>query len=158
MKIDIKKLKTLREETGVSYALCKKALMEANNDLEKAKQILFKQGAKRIEKKKEKKTSEGRIFSYVHHNGKYASLVELLTQTDFVAKNKEFLELGKNLAMQAASLTFKTKEEFLNQEFIKDASLTVQKLIENYIVKLGENITLSRVIRWELGENLEKSK
>ncbi len=156
MKIDIKKLKQLREETGVSFDLCRKALIEAQNDLEKARQILFKQGAKKVEKKKEKQTSEGKIFTYVHHNGKYAGLVELLTQTDFVANNEEFKKLGKDLAMQAASVEFKNLEDFLKQEFIKDPKITVKELIENHIVKLGENIVLSRVLRWELGENSVK--
>ncbi len=157
MKNDLEKLKQLREETGVSYSICKKALQEAKGDLEKAREILFKQGAKRVEKKKEKETSEGRIFSYVHHNGKYAALIELFTQTDFVSNNAEFLELGKNLAMQAASIPFSSKQEFLNQEFIKDPKITVQQLIDNNIIKLGENIKLGRVIRWELGEKVENN-
>ena len=152
MKIDIKKLKQLREETEVSFALCKKALEEAGGDLDKAREILFKQGAKRVKKKKEKETKEGRIFAYVHHNGKFAGLVELLTQTDFVANNEEFLNLGKNLAMQAASFEFNNKEEFLELEFIKDPSLKIKDVINNAIVKLGENIVLSRVIKWEVGE------
>lgn len=156
MKVDIEKLKQLREETGVSFALCKKALVEANNDLEKAREILFKQEAEKIQKKKEKETSEGRIFTYVHHNGKYASMIELLTQTDFVANNEEFLKLGRELAMQAASVEFTDVDNFLNQEYIKDPKIKVKDLIDNYIVKLGENIVLSRVIRWELGENTVK--
>lgn len=152
MKVDIKKLKQLREETEVSFALCKKALEEAGGDLEKARQILFKQGAKRVEKKRGKEVAEGRIFAYVHHNGKYAGFVELLTQTDFVANNEEFLKLGKELAMQAASSEFKNKEEFLELEYIKDPNQKVKNLINNAIVKLGENIVLSRVARWQVGE------
>ncbi len=152
MKVDIKKLKQLREETEVSFALCKKALEEAGGDLEKARQILFKQGAKRVEKKREKEVGEGRIFAYVHHNGKVAGFVELLTQTDFVANNQEFLDLGKDLAMQAASSEFKNKEEFLELEFIKDPSKKIKDLIDNAIVKLGENIVLSRVARWQVGQ------
>lgn len=152
MKVDIKKLKQLREETEVSFALCKKALEEAGGDLQKARQILFKQGAKRVEKKKENEVTEGRIFAYVHHNGKFAGFVELLTQTDFVANNEEFLKLGKELAMQAASSEFKNKEEFLELEYIKDPAQKIKDLVNNAIIKLGENIVLSRVVRWQVGK------
>ncbi len=151
-KVDLEKLKKLREETDVSYSLCRQALLEAGGDLEKARQILFRQGAKKVEKKKEKQTSEGRIFSYVHHNGKFAAMIELLSQTDFVANSKDFLELGSNIAMQAASMDFKSEQDLLKQEYIKDPSKTIETLINDTILKLGENIKLARAVRWVLGE------
>ncbi len=150
---NLKKLKILREETGVSYKICKKALEEAKYDLEKARKVLVAQGAERIKKKGGKKTKEGFIFCYVHHTGKIAAMVELLCQTDFVAKNAEFQKLGKELAMQAAfSSSVTDKEKFLKESYIRDQSKKVEDLIKEAILKLGENIKLSRFIRWEIGE------
>ncbi len=157
-KVDINKIKQLREETDVSYAVCRQALIEANGDLDQARKILIQQGAKKIEKAKANETSEGKIFSYVHHNGKFAGFVEILSQTDFVANSQDFIELGKNLAQQAASLEFKSIEEFLNQEFIKDPKKKIQDLINDAILKLGENIKVSRAQRWVLGELQTKNE
>src|SRR5687767_7590234 len=102
--VDYKKLKELREETGVSFSLCKKALEETNNDMAKAKKKLNEWGAKKATEKQERSTSQGAIFSYVHHNKKIASLVELMCETDFVSGNIEFQKLGAEIAMQVASL------------------------------------------------------
>lgn len=149
--VDIKKLKQLRKETQVSYALCQMALEKAHNDLEKAKKILIDQGAEIIEGKKGKETQEGGIFAYIHHDKKLAALVELQCETDFVSKNNKFHQLGKELAMQIASTNPKTVEELLNQEYIKDTGKVIDDLIKEYILKLGENIKIKKFIRWELG-------
>lgn len=140
-------LKKLRQETGVSFSVCKKALEEAGNDLQKAKEILRKMGEAFFETKKEKETKIGAIFVYLHHNQQVAAMVELLCESDFVAKNEEFQKLGNNLAMQIASMDPKTKEELLNQPFIKDQSLTVAQLIKETTFKTGENIKIGRFFR-----------
>src|SRR3989344_5591449 len=119
---DIKKLKQLREETEISFSLCKKALEESKNNIEAAKKLLNKWGIAKAKDKSDRSTGAGAIFSYVHHNKKIASLVELACETDFVSGNKEFQVLGQDLAMQAASIRAETNEEFLNQEYIKDSS------------------------------------
>lgn len=149
---DIKKLKQLREETGISFSSCKKALEETSNDIEKSKKLLLKWGAKTITEKQERSTSQGAIFSYVHHNKKVASLVELMCETDFVAGNSEFVKLGQELAMQAASYPQESAKEFLSQEYVRDPSLTVNDLIKKAIVTFGENIKVNRVLRWQLGQ------
>jgi len=149
--MDIKKLKTLRKETGVSLALCKKALEESSEDLEKAKKLLQKWGAEVLTKKAANITKEGAIFSYVHHNKKIASLVEIVCQTDFVAKNEEFQKLGQEIAMQVASIPTKTIEELLNQEYIRDPSKKIIDLLNEAALKFGENIKISRFLRWQLG-------
>ena len=74
---DIKKLKQLRLETGISFSLCKKALEEGKNDLDNAKKLLKKWGIAKAKDKSERSTEAGAIFSYVHHNKRVASLVEL---------------------------------------------------------------------------------
>lgn len=146
----LENLKKLREETGLSISLCKTALEEADNDINKAKERLKQYGEKFYEKKKERITKIGAIFSYLHHNQKIAVLIELLCETDFVAKNSEFQKLGNDLAKQIASMNPKDVKELYSQTFIKDSSRTIDSLIKEYILKLGENIKVGKFIRFEL--------
>jgi elongation factor Ts len=147
---DIKNLKLLREQTGVSFSLCKKALEDSKNNIEKAKKLLSKWGADKVKDKAGRKTDAGAIFSYVHHNKKVASMVELLSETDFVSGNKEFQILGQELAMQVASLRAEKIEELLDQDYIRDPSKKVSDLIKEAVLKFGENIKVSKIIRWEI--------
>lgn len=147
---DIKKLKQLREETGVSFSLCKKALEESKNNLDEAKKLLSKWGADKAESKAERQTAAGAIFSYVHHNKKVASLVEINCETDFVSGNKDFQALGQELAMQVASIEAKTVDELLDQEYIRDPSKKISDLVKESVLKFGENIKINRFIRWSL--------
>ena len=149
--MDINKLKQLREQTGVSFSLCKKALEESKNDIEKAKKLLTKWGAEKILNKQERSTSQGALFSYVHHNKKIAVLVELFCETDFVANNVDFQKLGQELAMQVASIPAKNVNKLLKQEYIRDPSKKVEDLIKDAVLKFGENIKISRFIKWSLG-------
>ena len=147
---DIKKLKQLREETEVSFSLCKKALEESKNDLVKAKKLLLKWGANKAKDKSERKTGAGAIFSYVHHNKKVASLVELACETDFVSGNKDFQVLGQEISMQVASIIASDVKELLEQEYIRDQSKKINDLIKEAILKFGENIKIIRFVRWTL--------
>jgi elongation factor Ts len=151
--MNTEKLKQLREKTGVSYALCLKALKEANNDLEKAEKLLTLWGAQKNVEKVNRKTANGGIFTYLHHNKQIASMVEILCETDFVAQNENFRQLGHNIAMQIASLKPKDEKELLNQPFIKDQSKTVGDLFSDAILKFGENIKINRFIYWIVGES-----
>lgn len=148
---DIIKLKSLREDTGVSFTLCKKALEESKNNLEQAKKLLTKWGADKIKDKQKRSTSQGAIFAYVHHNKKIASLVELLCETDFVANNVDFKKFGTELAMQVASIPSTTVKELLSQEYIRDPSKKIEDLLKDAVLKFGENIKISRFIKWTLG-------
>jgi elongation factor Ts len=147
---DIKKLKQLREETGISFYLCKKALEESKNDIEASKKLLNKWGIAKTQDKSTRNTGAGIIFSYVHHNKKVASLIQLACETDFVSGNKEFQALGTELAMQAASVMAETNEEFLDQEYIRDASKKVSDLIKEAVLKFGENIKVVKFVRWSV--------
>lgn len=149
---DVQKLKKLREETGVSFSLCKKALEESDNDIEKAKKKLNEWGAKKASEKEERATSQGAIFSYLHHNRKIASLVELLCETDFVSGNSDFQKMGAEIAMQVASIPAKDAKELLDQEYIRDSSKKISDLLKEAVLKFGENIKIGRILRWELGE------
>ncbi|MBI4004578.1 elongation factor Ts [Candidatus Roizmanbacteria bacterium] len=149
--IDYKKLKQLREETSISFSLCKKALEETNNDIEAAKKKLREWGAEKVGEKAARSTNAGALFSYIHHNKKIASVVELQCETDFVSGNREFQTLGQELAMQAASIPATGVESFLLQEYIREPSKKVGDLIKEAVLKFGENIRVSRLLRWELG-------
>jgi elongation factor Ts len=152
--VDIQKLKTLREKTGVSISLCKKALEESNNNLDKAEKLLQQWGAQVLTKKAGATTTEGSIFSYLHHNKKIASLVEIVCQTDFVAKNEDFQKLGQEIAMQVASNPAQNVEELMNQEYIRDPSKKIIDLFNEAALKFGENIKITRFLRWQLGDVL----
>lgn len=153
MALDVKKLKILREETGVSFSLCKKALEETNNDIEKAKKRLTELAGKKIGEKATRTASQGGIFSYVHHNGKIASLVELRSETDFVSGNAEFKKLGQELAMQIASVYAEDVRKLLETEYIRDPSKKINDLIKEAILKFGENVQIARFQKWQLGES-----
>ena len=148
---DISKLKQLREETEVSFSLCKKALEESNDDISKAKELLKKWGVERADKKSDRETGDGGIFGYVHHNGKIAVLIELKSETDFVSGNEDFKKLAHQLAMHLATSQAETIEEFLNENFVFDPKNTILQMINDAILKFGENIKVSRFIRWRFG-------
>ena len=150
--IDITKLKLLRDQTGVSFSLCKKALEESNNNLENAKKKLVELAGDKISEKQKRPTAAGAIFTYVHHNKKIAAFIEIMCETDFVSSNQEFLKLGNELAMQLASMPAKNKEELLTQEYIRDSSIKIGDFVKATIGKLGENITVSRFTRYQLSD------
>jgi len=150
MKIDIKLIKQLREETQVSIADCTKALTEAKGDYEKAIELLKKRGIERAEKKATRETAQGLIESYIHQNGKVGVLLEILCETDFVARTEDFKRLAHEVAMQIAAMNPKNVEALLKQEYIRDGSLTIENLIKQTIGKLGENIVVKQFSRFEI--------
>ena len=103
MSIDAKIVKPLRDRTGAGMMDCKKALVETNGDLESAVDYLRKTGIAKAEKKGQRSTKEGLIFSYIHQGGKLGVLLELNCETDFVAKTEGFTDLAHNLSMQIAA-------------------------------------------------------
>lgn len=147
MKITVDLIRKLKEETGAPVMRVKKVLEEFKGDEKKASQLLKKEGFEKAAKREGRETSQGKIFVYTHHTGKVVGLVELLCETDFVARNELFETLGKDLAMQIASMGGKDIEK---QEFIKDPGKKMGDLIKEVIAKTGENVKLGRVIKLEL--------
>ena len=145
MTITLDQIKELREETGAGIMDVRKALTECEGDTKKAKEWLEKKGMKRAEDKSERVTEAGYVFSYVHFNGKVGSLVKLACETDFVAKTEDFQNLGKEIAMQVASMKPESVEELLKQDFLKDTSKTIEALIKVLSGKTGENIRISSI-------------
>jgi elongation factor Ts len=105
MPITAQQVKELRDLTGAAMMACKKALTEANGDLEKARTILREKGLIKALSKASRETAEGIVVSYIHGNGRIGVLVQLACETDFVARNPEFQELARELAMQVAAMS-----------------------------------------------------
>jgi elongation factor Ts len=147
--ITIDQIKRLREETEVSISECKKALIQAKGDFQKAKEILKKWGRDFAKKKLQRETKHGIIESYIHSNKRVGVMLELGCETDFVAKNPDFQKLAHELALQIAA--FNPEETpLLEQSWIKDEKKTIKDLIDEYIAKLGENIILKRFVRYQI--------
>ncbi len=140
MTITVDQIKELREETGAGIMDVRKALTECEGDVKAAKAWLEKKGMKRAEDKAERVTEAGYVFAYVHFNGKVGSLVKLACETDFVAKTEDFQNLGKEIAMQVASMKPETVDELLKQDYLRDTSKTIEAMIKVMSGKTGENI------------------
>ncbi|MBI2026077.1 MAG: translation elongation factor Ts [Candidatus Levybacteria bacterium] len=150
MVIDVKLIKQLRGETAASIADCRKALEETSGDLKKALEWLKKHGIEKAEKKADRKTSQGLIEAYIHQNGKVGALVEILCETDFVARTDDFKKLAHEIAMQVAALDPKDVDTLLKQEYIRDGSMTIEQLLKQTIGTLGENIVIKKITRFEI--------
>lgn len=146
----IELVKKIRAETGLGIMEIKAALEEAKGDEKKAKEILKEQGFAKAEKRAEKETHQGIVATYTHSTGKIGVMVELLCETDFVAKNEEFVAVAKDFCLQIAAMAPKDSKELLVQEFVKDPSLKMKDLVVALNSKFGENIKLGRFERFEI--------
>ena len=148
-------IKKLREKTSAGVVDCKKALRDAGGDIDKAIEILRKQGASLASKKAGRQAKEGRIESYIHLGGKIGVLVEVNCETDFVARNDDFKSFVKDIAMQvAASNPVYVKREEVPQEAVKKetdiikAQLTgkpqsaIETIVEGKLAKFYEEVCL----------------
>lgn len=176
MAISIELIKELRVLTSASVSDCKKALDEAKGDLRLAAEILKKMGLAIAAKKAGRAAHNGRIEAYVHLGNKIGAMVEVNCETDFVARNEEFIRFCKDVSMQIAATepkylkvedvpsdiirTFKDQEKqdyykvhcLLHQPFIKDPKVSIQDCLTSLIAKIGENIVIRRFSRFKLGE------
>lgn len=174
MKISVDTIKELREMTLASVFECKKALEETRGDIKKAAELLRKRGLEIAAKKQGRAAKEGRIEAYVHHGNKIGVLLEVNCESDFVAKNSDFAQFTKDLAMQIAATSpayirredvpeeavkhEKDKERFykehclLEQVFVKDPAITIKDYLGSLVVKIGENIIIRRFNRYKVGE------
>lgn len=151
MNIDMKLIKQLRNRTSAGVADVREALEQSSGDLKKAEGYLAKKGFARAARKSDRATKAGLIESYVHQ-GRVGALVEVMCETDFVARTDEYKTLAHEIAMQVASMNPKDNSALLKQEYIRDPSKTIADLIKEAIAKLGENITIGRFSRFELGK------
>lgn len=155
--LDLKKIKQLRKETGISIIECKKALEEAKGDIEKAKIILRKKGKEFAQKKSERITGEGIIHSYIHSNKKIGVLLDLRCESDFVARSKEFQNLAHEICLQIAAMSpLFLKEEDIPEEFLEGerkiyreqlrdsgkSKKLIEEIVENKLKKYKKEICL----------------
>jgi elongation factor Ts len=191
-------VKQLREKTGAGMMDCKNALSEVEGDVEKAIELLRKKGLATAQKRAGRALSEGMIQSYIHMTGKLGVLVEVNCETDFVAKNEDFQEFTKNIAMHIAAtnplgispedisqeIIEKEKEIYraqaldmgkpenvvdkivegklnkfyeesclLEQPYVRDTDISIADLLNQMIAKIGENISIKRFVRYQIGES-----
>ncbi len=151
MAANIELLKKLRNETLVSLADCRRALEETDNNYKKALTWLKKRGIEKAEKKANRETSQGIVESYIHQNGRVGAMVEMLCETDFVARTQEFKHLSHEIAMQVAAMAPRDVATLLKQEYIRDSSKTIEALVKETIAKVGENITIKNIARLQIG-------
>ncbi len=123
MTISLDDVKKLRDETGVSIMQCKKALEEAEGDFEKARVILRKVSAQIAEKKADRELGAGAVQAYVHAGNTVAGIAVLACETDFVAKNEEFVNLAKDIAMHVAAMA----PRFISKDDVKDEDIAAAK-------------------------------
>ncbi|MCB9813623.1 MAG: translation elongation factor Ts [Pseudomonadales bacterium] len=152
MSYTVADIKKLREETGARMMDCKKALEAAKGDYQEALKFVKETGLARAEKKSDRETKEGYIASYVHSNNKVAALVEILCETDFVARNAEFQQMAKDVAMHVVAMNPENIELLMEDQFIKDPSITVEELVKGVSGKIGEKFVVNRFVRYELGK------
>lgn len=148
--IDFALINRLREETGAPVVRVKKLLDELKGDEKKALEILKKEGFEKTAKREGRETGQGIIVTYTHHTKKIAAMVELLCETDFVARNEIFAQLADSVARQVASMNPKDLDELLAQSYIKEPSKTVADLVKEVIAKTGENVKIGRFHRIDI--------
>ncbi len=197
MAITADQVKALRDMTGAGMMDCKRALEACGGDLEKAKDWLRQKGIARADLKSGRTALEGLVESYIHHNRQVGVLVELNSESDFVARNEHFLSLAHEIAVHIAAANprylrredvppdvvsheraiyeaqareqkkppavieqivqgklnaFYKQEVLLEQPWSRDEKKSIRELIKEHIAKLGENITISRFVRFRVGE------
>jgi len=166
LDISTDKVKELRQKTGAGVMDCKKALMDAGGNFEKACEIIAERGLAIAKKKSERTAEQGLIECYLHTGNHLGVMVEVNCETDFVARTPEFKELAHNIALQISAMApqYVSAEDMpaddkadkqavclLLQPYIKDPAKTIQDIITETIAKTGENIKVRRFIRFELG-------
>ncbi|MDP8213037.1 MAG: translation elongation factor Ts [Candidatus Zapsychrus exili] len=174
MAISVDNIKELREMTSCGVIECKKALEEAGGDFNKAKEVLQKRGLEMAAKKGSRLAKEGRVEAYVHLGNKIGVLLEVNCETDFVAKNEDFIKFTKDVAMHIAAMNPKyIKREdvpkdilkeaenadafakdncLLEQPFVKDPKKTIQECLNSLIASIGENLLIGRFSRYKVNE------
>ena len=147
-------VKELREISGAGMAACKDALVEANGDVKRANEILREKGLATAAKKAGRIAAEGLVATALSADGKNGAIVEINSETDFVAKNEDFVTFVNNMAAQALNSTTTTVEDLLAEKWIADSSQTAQEVLTHKVATIGENIGLRRFERYQAsGDN-----
>ena len=154
MEIKAELVKELRQRTGIGMMECKQALKESKGDIDKAIVILRKKGYARAQSKMSRETAEGIISSYIHLNGKIGVLLEVNCESDFVARNDEFKELVKNIAIHIAA----SNPRYVSSEEISPEILEQEKDIieEQFKDSKKPPEIIEKIIQGKLGKFYEE--
>ena len=144
MAISASMVKELREMTGAGMMDCKKALTETDGDMDKAVDYLRENGLAKAEKKAGRIAAEGIVKTNISADKKRASIVEVNSETDFVAKNEKFQAFVEAVAAQAIDTDAADIEAFLNEAWAADTSKTVNEELASMIATIGENMNIRR--------------
>mgnify|MGYP005776983875 FL=1 len=147
-------VKELRERTGAGMMDCKKVLTETDGDLEKASELLRERGIAKAAKKSGRVAAEGMVEAYISDDEKVGAIVEVNSETDFVAKNEEFRKFVMDVAKQVVKNNPKTVEDLLNEPAIFEDGKTVNEALVGKIATIGENISIRRFARFETTDGL----
>ena len=142
-------VKELREKTGAGMMDCKKVLTEADGDMEKAIELLRERGIAKAAKKSDRIAAEGLVLGYVSEDGKVGAVVEVNSETDFVAKNADFNAYVEDVAAQALTTKAADIDAFLAESWNKDSSKTVADALAGQIAVIGENLKIRRFAQLE---------
>jgi len=148
-EISAEAVQKLREMTGAGVMDCRKALIEAEGDLDKAKQVIGERGLAKVEKRAGRETGAGLAYSYIHAE-RIGVLLEVRAETDFVVRSEPFRKLAHDLAMQIAAVPAANVEELLATPYIKDESKTVKDIVNAVIAQVGENVLVKQFYRIEV--------
>ena len=149
-------VKELRDKTGAGMMDCKKVLVETDGDIEKATELLRERGIAKAAKKSGRIAAEGIAEAYITDDKKVGVIIEVNSETDFVAKNEEFKAFVMSVAKQVAEKNPTTVEELLAQESIEETGKTVQEVLVSKIATIGENLSIRRFKRFEAEGFVEK--
>ena len=154
--ITASQVKDLREKTGAGMMDCKKVLTETDGDMEKAIELLRERGIAKAAKKSGRVAAEGLVEAVISEDGKTGAIIEVNSETDFVAKNEEFKTFVENVANQVLKTNPKDVEELLAQPAMFEEGKTVQESLVGKIATIGENLTIRRFARFESEGLVEK--
>ena len=147
-------VKDLREKTGAGMMDCKKVLTEADGDMEKAIELLRERGIAKAAKKSDRIAAEGLVLGYVSEDRKVGAVVEVNSETDFVAQNKEFKDFVESIAKQVVLKKPENVEALLEQESIDEAGKKVSDVLIDKTAKIGEKLSIRRFTRFETTDGL----
>ena len=157
MAITAAMVKELRETTGAGMMDCKKALTATDGDMEKAVEFLRENGLAKAEKKAGRVAAEGMVATNISADGKVAAIVEVNSETDFVAKNEKFQEYVAQVASQVASTSATDVDAFLEEAWCEDSSKSVKEHLASMIAVIGENMTIRRFAKINAAEGIVES-
>ena len=153
MTVTAAMVKELRDISGAGMSACKNALVEANGDIKRASEILREKGLATAAKKAGRVAAEGLVAIALTPDRKKGAIVEVNSETDFVAKNEDFVKFVQDMANQALASTAETVDVLLAEKWIGDAGQTVQEALAHKVATIGENIGLRRFTRYQVSGN-----